>query len=63
MNNDALIFDGRRKIWYNCFRVIDMKQLIIYIHGMGGNADEAEHYKHLFPDGDVTGFDYSSQTP
>ena len=25
-----------------------MKELIIYVHGKGGNADEAEHYKQLF---------------
>ena len=30
---------------------------------MGGNADEAEHYRPLFPDCDVTGFDYKSQNP
>ena len=40
-----------------------MKQLIIYIHGLGGSADEAEHYKSLFPGSDVAGFDYKSQTP
>ena len=40
-----------------------MKQLIIYVHGMGGSADEAEHYKQLFPNGDVIGFDYKVQTP
>ena len=40
-----------------------MKNLIIYIHGKGGNADEAQHYKSLFPDCDVIGFDYKSNTP
>jgi len=40
-----------------------MKSLIIYIHGKGGNADEALHYKSLFPDSDVIGFDYKSNTP
>ena len=40
-----------------------MKSLIIYIHGKGGNADEAQHYKSLFPDCDVIGFDYKSNTP
>lgn len=40
-----------------------MKQLIIYIHGKGGTADEAEHYKPLFADSEVIGFDYKSQTP
>ncbi|MBR4784551.1 MAG: alpha/beta hydrolase [Fibrobacter sp.] len=40
-----------------------MKNLVIYIHGKGGNADEALHYKSLFPDCDVIGFDYKSNTP
>ena len=25
--------------------------------------EEAEHYRHLFPDSEVTGFDYHAQTP
>lgn len=36
---------------------------VIYIHGKGGNASEAEHYKSLFPDCDVTGIDYQSSLP
>ena len=40
-----------------------MKKLAIYIHGKGGNADEALHYRSLFPDCDVVGFDYKSNTP
>ena len=40
-----------------------MKKLVIYIHGKGGNANEAEHYKTLFSDSDVVGFDYNAQTP
>lgn len=36
---------------------------MIYVHGRGGNASEAEHYKPLFPDCDVIGFDYGSETP
>lgn len=40
-----------------------MKKGIIYIHGKGGNAGEAEHYKTLFPECDVIGFDYKSDTP
>lgn len=40
-----------------------MKKTVIYIHGKGGNADEAEHYKPLFPECEVVGFDYRSQTP
>lgn len=35
-----------------------MKKSVIYIHGKGGNAEEAEHYKPLFKDYDVIGFDY-----
>ena len=40
-----------------------MKDLVIYVHGKGGNADEALHYKSLFPDADVLGFDYKAETP
>ena len=40
-----------------------MKSLVIYIHGKGGNANEANHYKALFPNCDVIGFDYKSETP
>ena len=36
---------------------------LIYIHGRGGNAAEAEHYKPLFPAYDVSAFDYLAQTP
>lgn len=37
--------------------------LVIYVHGKGGNACESEHYKKLFADCDVAGFDYKSTTP
>ena len=40
-----------------------MGRIVIYIHGKGGSAAEAEHYRALFPDADVIGFDYHSQTP
>ncbi len=40
-----------------------MKNIVVYVHGKGGSAAEAEHYKALFPDGEVIGFDYQSQTP
>lgn len=40
-----------------------MKQLAIYIHGKGGSAAEAEHYRPLFFRGDVIGFDYRAQNP
>ena len=35
----------------------------IYLHGKGGNAREAEHYRALLPGWRVTGFDYRAQTP
>ena len=35
----------------------------IYLHGKGGNAQEAEHYRALLPGWRVTGFDYRAQTP
>ena len=40
-----------------------MKESMIYVHGKGGSAEEAEHYKLLFPNCEVIGFDYRSQTP
>ncbi|MDO5296343.1 MAG: alpha/beta hydrolase [bacterium] len=40
-----------------------MNKMIIYIHGQGGSAAEAEHYQQLFPGCRVLGFDYRSQTP
>lgn len=36
-----------------------MKKLIVYIHGKGGSAEEAEHYKSLFMDCDIVGLDYA----
>ena len=40
-----------------------MRRLIIYVHGKGGNAEEAKHYRPLFAESDVIGFDYHAQTP
>lgn len=40
-----------------------MNKGIIYIHGKGGSIEEAEHYKLLFKNYDVIGFDYVSQSP
>lgn len=36
---------------------------VLYIHGQGGSAAEAEHYRPLFEDCRVVGLDYSSQSP
>ena len=40
-----------------------MKELILYIHGKGGNAAEADHYRPLFPDCEVIGLDYHTSSP
>ncbi len=40
-----------------------MKKGLIYVHGKGGNAAEADHYKLLFPEYDVIGLDYKADTP
>lgn len=40
-----------------------MKKAILYIHGKGGNAEEAEHYKPMCKDYDVYGLDYQITTP
>ena len=43
-------------------RAESMKK-VIYVHGKGGNAAEAEHFRKLFADCEVVGFDYKSQSP
>ena len=40
-----------------------MKQIVIYVHGKGGTAEEAKHYQPLFSESDVIGFNYKSQNP
>lgn len=40
-----------------------MKNLVVYIHGKGGTAEEAKHFEPLFPHSAVVGFDYKSQSP
>ena len=40
-----------------------MKEIVVYVHGKGGSAQEAEHYNALFPDREVIGFDYRAQAP
>ena len=41
-----------------------MKTAVIYVHGKGGSADEANHYKKLFNDDcEVLGFDYKAELP
>ena len=40
-----------------------MRDGLIYIHGKGGGADEAERYGPLFPECEVVGLEYQSRTP
>ena len=40
-----------------------MKKAVLYVHGKGGNAGEAEHYKPFFAGCDVVGADYQSEFP
>ena len=40
-----------------------MKTAVVYIHGKGGSAEKAEHYKNIFYDCEVIGFDYKAETP
>ena len=39
------------------------KAVVLYVHGKGGSAAEAGHYRPLFPEADVVGFDYHSENP
>ncbi|MCR5694396.1 MAG: alpha/beta hydrolase [Clostridia bacterium] len=40
-----------------------MKKCVIYVHGKGGSALEAEHYKPLFEGYDVFGLEYDDAAP
>ncbi len=40
-----------------------MEKAMIYIHGKGGDAKEAEHYSGLFTGYDVIGFNYRADNP
>ena len=40
-----------------------MKNVVIYIHGKDGIAEEAEHYKKIFNEADIIGFEYTSEYP
>ncbi len=40
-----------------------MKKAIIYVHGKGGNASEADYYKKLCPGYDIYGIDYTECLP
>ena len=40
-----------------------MEEIVVYVHGKDGSAQEAEHYKALFPNCEVIGFDYHAQSP
>ena len=39
-----------------------MKKAVLYIHGKGGSAAEADHYKELFTSYEVIGLDYKTNT-
>ena len=41
-----------------------MKNVIVYVHGKGGNAEEANYYRKFFNDDfGIIGFDYISENP
>ena len=39
------------------------RKAVLYVHGKGGSAAEAEFYEGIFPECDVVGFDYKYETP
>ena len=41
----------------NLWRITIVDKAVIYIHGKGGNAEEAIHYKPHFSNCDVIGLD------
>ena len=40
-----------------------MRNAVLYIHGKCGSINEAFHYRPLFRDSDVMGFDYKARSP
>ena len=44
-------------------RVNKQKEAILFLYGLGGSAEEAEHYRPLFPGCDVIGLDYHGIAP
>ena len=40
-----------------------VKNVVIYIHGKYGTAEEGEYYKKFFKEADVIGFEYTSEYP
>ena len=43
--------------------MITLKQAILYIHGKGGNAQEANHYQSICIGYDIYGLDYKGEFP
>lgn len=39
------------------------RSVVLYVHGKGGSADEAGHYRALFPNSFVCGLDYRTDAP
>ena len=39
------------------------RHAVLFLHGLGGSAEEAEHYRPLFPDCDVIGLEYHGIAP
>jgi pimeloyl-ACP methyl ester carboxylesterase len=37
--------------------------IVVYVHGKGGSAEEAQHYRKIFPAAEVLGLDYKTFTP
>ena len=37
--------------------------IVVYVHGKGGSAEEAQHYRKIFPAAKVLGLDYQTFTP
>ncbi len=59
----SFIFEGEEADIF----LIDIKAVkksaVLYVHGKGGNAEEAKHYEALFPDSFVFGLDYRTDSP
>lgn len=52
----------KRNVKFDSDGVIALKKAILYIHGKGGSAEEADYYKEICNDYDVFGLDYKGTT-
>lgn len=51
------------KLTRGAWQALQTGEIVIYIHGRGGNPGESERFGQLFPGAKVVGLEYSANTP